>query len=442
MLKFFNGLSGRIIIGMILGVIVGVYIQANAITPQEVEFNDIPEYKQVLQQVPQYLDMLGKMFLNLMNMCIPFLIFGSIVMSVSSLDLKEFKTIGGKTLLLFLITTACASFFAVGVSYFLPFAQDPEQAAKAIASATQSTAHMGVKDIILNFFPSNVFKAFATPIVLQVIVFGCLFGLCLNMLKDTVPGVSTLLEVTLAFRAVIMKIITMVMYIAPIGIFGILSSTVATKGLDTLISLGQVLLYITLINIAFLILYFLYISVRYGLSLTMLIKKCANVIIFAVTTTSTAMCLPVAMQDAKRLGVKEKLSNFILPLGNSLNTNGGPITNVVIIIAAMSLTGTPMSTAFYILLGIYATIAAFGNPGVIGGALVSLAVVCDLAGVPLEVAVIFFGVDYFLGITRVPCNIMGSVFCSIMMAKKRGEFDKDIFNTPLDVLIKQEKANA
>ncbi|WP_392559690.1 hypothetical protein [Orbus mooreae] len=65
--------------------------------------------------------------------------------------------------------------------------------------------------------------------------------------------------------------------------------------------------------------------------------------------------------------------------------------------------------------------------------------VCDLAGVPLEVAVIFFGVDYFLGITRVPCNIMGSVFCSIIMAKKRGEFDKEIFNTPLEQLMKQEQ---
>lgn len=423
-LKFLNGLSGRIIIGMILGVIVGLLIQ---------------EFKAdhaILGSMAQYLDMLGKMFLNLMNMCIPFLIFGSIVMSVSSLDLKEFGAVGGRTLLLFLITTACASFLAVIIVYFLPFATDPAAAAAALAKETvhQDTS---LKSIILNFFPSNVFVAFTKPVVLQVIVFGCLFGLCINMLKETVPGVSTLLEVTLAFRSVIMKIITIVMHIAPFGIFGIISFTIADKGLDTLISLGQVLLYVTLINIVFLILYFLYISIRYGLSLNMLIKKCSNVIIFAMTTTSTAMSLPIAMQDTKYLGVKEKLSNFILPLGNSLNTNGGPITNVVIIVAAMSLSGTPMDMTFYILLGVYATIAAFGNPGVIGGALVSLAVVCDLAKVPLDVAVIFFGVDYFLGITRVPCNIIGSVFCSVMMAKKRGEFDKDVFNTPLQDLMKQ-----
>ncbi len=420
-IKFFKGLSGKIIIGMILGIIVGLLFQ---------------EFK--LQEYAIYLDMLGKIFLNLMNMCIPFLIFGSIVMSVSSLDLKEFGTVGGKTLLLFLITTACASFYAVLVSYFLPFAQDTAMAEAAIANATTHGGGQNVVGIILNFFPSNVFRAFSTPIVLQVIVFGIFFGLCINMLKDTTPGVQTLLEVTLAFRAVIMKTITLIMHIAPYGIFGILSSTVATKGMDTLMSLGQVLIYITIINITFLCLYFLYISIRYGLSLGMLFKKCSRIIIFAVTTTSTAMCLPIAMEDVKTLGVKEKLSNFILPLGNSLNTNGGPITNVVIIIAAMSLTGTPMNTTFYILLGIYATIAAFGNPGVIGGALVSLAVVCDLAGVPIEVAVIFFGVDYFLGITRVPCNIMGSVFCCIMMAKKRGEFDKDVFNTSLEELAKKQ----
>lgn len=418
-LKFLNGLSGRIIIGMILGVIFGLVLGKDA----------------------DVFGIFGKMFLNLMNMCIPFLIFGSIVMSVSSLDLKEFRTIGGKTLLLFLITTACAAFLAVIVGAVVPFNTDEAQAAAALAAGTQGSA-MGVSDIILNFFPSNIFKSFGTPIVLQVIVFGCFFGISINLLKDTVPGVSTLLEVTLAFRAIIMKIITMVMYIAPIGIFGILASTIGTKGLDTLISLGQVLLYITIINILFLVLYFLYISLRYRLSLSMLIKKCSRVLIIAVTTTSTAMCLPVAMEDAKYLGVKEKLSNFILPLGNSLNTNGGPITNVIIIIAAMALQGKTgeMTMTWYILLGVYATIAAFGNPGVIGGALVSLAVVCDLAGVPIEVAVIFFGVDYFLGITRVPCNIMGSVFCCIMMSNKFKEFDRETFEKSLDELAKPKEA--
>lgn len=422
-INFFKTLSGQIVLGMILGVIVGLIFQ-----------------KYGLQEYALYLDMLGKMFLNLMNMCIPFLIFGSIVLSVASLDLKEFGSVGGKTLLLFLITTACASFLAVTISYFLPFNVDPEQAQAAISSAVNTdkiSAGQNIVNIILNFFPSNVFRAFATPIVLQVIVFGVLFGLCINMLQDTTPGVKTLLEITLAFRAIIMKIITMVMHIAPYGIFGILSATIATKGLDTLISLGQVLLYITMINILFFVLYTLYISVRYGLNLGMLIKKIARTFIVSITTTSTAMSLVPAMQDVPKMGVKEKISNFVLPLGNSLNTNGGPITNVVIIIAAMALTGQEMTLTFYLLLGVYATIAAFGNPGVIGGALVSLAVVCDLAGVPIEVAVIFFGVDYFLGITRVPCNIMGSVYCSIIMAHKRGEFDKDVFNTPLEELEKK-----
>lgn len=422
----FNKLSGRIIVGMIMGILVGVFIQYYQ--------TDYP----FLQHIPPYLEMLGQIFLNLMNMCIPFLIFGSIVMSISSLELNEFKSIGKSTLFLFLITTGAASFFAVLIAYFLPFSQDPIAVAKAMAN-TEPVLHKSIKEIILNFFPSNIIDAFLKPNVLQVIVFACLFSVCINILKKSVPTVINLLNVTLAFNAVIMKIITLIMYIAPIGIFGILSSTLATKGFETLLSLGQVLLYITLINILFLVFYFCYISIRYRLNLVILIKKCTNMIIFCITTTSTIMCLPIAMDDAKYLGIRPKLSNFILPLGNSLNTNGSPITNVIMIVAAVSLSGTPINLPFYLLLGVYATIASFGNPGIIGGAFISLAVVCDLSGVPLEVAVIFFGIDYFLGITRVPCNILGSIFCSIIMAKKRGEFNEQIFNTPLEELIKQSK---
>ncbi len=204
--------------------------------------------------------------------------------------------------------------------------------------------------------------------ILQIIVFALFYGVCINLLLESTPKVQILLDVTLAFRSVIMKTISLVMYYAPIGIFGIIASTVGTKGSDSIKSIGLVLVYITLINIAFFMLYTLYISLRYRLNLSMLLKKSARLIIFAATTTSTALSLTVALEDMKYLGVKERLSNFVLPLGSSLNTNGGPITNVIVAIATVHLFQIDVDSTFYIMLGIYATIAAFGNPGVIGGA--------------------------------------------------------------------------
>lgn len=438
--SFFKTLSGKIVIGLTLGIIVGVILEAMKAPMPEGQVSaevlaSIQSQNATILQIANYLQMLGQIFLNLMNMCVPFLIFGSIVMSVSSLDLKEFKIMGGKTLLLFFVTTAAASYLAVLLGLVLPFNFDASllDGSQAVTATT-----LTVKEIILGFFPSNVFVAFTKPIVLQVIIFGCLFGLCMNLLKDNTPGVSELLTVTLAFRSVIMKIITLVMYIAPIGIFGILSSTIAINGLGLLKSLGLVLVYITVVNVLFFVLYTLFISIRYGLSLGMLLKKCSRVIIFAATVTSTALSLPLAMEDTKTLGVKEKISNFILPLGNSLNTNGGPITNVIIAIAAVNLMNIPVGVEFYIMLGLYATIAAFGNPGVIGGALVSLFVVFDLVGLPKEAAVIFFGLDYFYGITRVVLNVMGSIYVSVMVAHSQGEFDKKVFETSLDDLAKQK----
>lgn len=413
-INYFKTLSGRILIGVILGIIVGSV------------FGDKAANVKVL----------GDIFLNLMNMCVPFLIFGSIVMSVSALDLKDFRAIGGKALLLFLITTAAASFFAVGVGLLLPYAIDPAVAQQSVANTVVNK--IGVADVILNFFPKNVFAAFAAPFILQIIVFALFFGVCINLLRESTPKVEILLDVTLAFRSVIMKTISLVMYYAPIGIFGIIGSTVGTKGADSIKSIGLVLVYITLINIAFFLLYTLYISLRYRLNISMLLKKSARLIVFAATTTSTALSLTVALEDMKYLGVKERLYNFVLPLGSSLNTNGGPITNVIVAIATIHLFQINVDSTFYIMLGIYATIAAFGNPGVIGGALVSMIVVFDLVGLPHEAAMLFFGLDAFYGITRVVLNIMGSFYCCIMMANSRGEFDRETFNTSLEDLMNEE----
>ncbi|MGL4859230.1 MAG: dicarboxylate/amino acid:cation symporter [Enterobacteriaceae bacterium] len=410
-INYFKSLSGRILIGVILGIIVGV----------------------VFGEKAGHTKILGDIFLNLMNMCVPFLIFGSVVMSVSTFDLKEFRSIGGRTLLLFLITTAAASFFSVAVGVALPYTIDQTIAQQDIAMVAVNK--MGVSEVILNFFPKNIFVSFSTPFILQIIVFALFYGISINLLMESTPQVKTLLDATLAFRSVVMKIISLVMYYAPVGIFGIIASTVGTKGADSIKSLGLVLLYITLVNIAFFILYTLYMSLRYRLSLAMLLTKSARLIVFAATTTSTALSLTVAMEDTKYLGVKEKISNFILPLGSSLNTNGGPITNVIVAIATVHLFQIDVDTTFYIMLGLYATIAAFGNPGVIGGALVSMIVVFDLVGLPHEAAMLFFGLDAFYAVTRVVLNIMGSVYCCIMMAHSRGEFDRETFNTSLDNLM-------
>lgn len=415
-INYFKSLSGRIVIGVCIGLILGV----------------------VMGESAAHFKILGDIFLRLMNMCVPFLIFGSIVMSVASLDLKDFRTIGGKALLLFFITTAAASFFSLGAGLLLPFGFGGEAGATAIVP---EVASISAQQIILGFFPNNVFEAFTKPYILQIIVFGLFYGIGINLLQDSVPGVKTLLDVTLAFRSIIMKTISLIMYIAPIGIFGIIANVVGTKGPQVIGSLGLVLLYISLVNIAFFVLYTLYISVRYRLSLSMLLSKTQRLIIFAATTTSTALSLTVAMEDIKNLGVKEKLSNFVLPLGSSLNTNGGPITNVIIGIAAIHLFNIPADTTLYIMLAVYATIAAFGNPGVIGGALVSLFVVFDLVGLPREAAVLFFGLDAFYGITRVVLNICGSFYCCIIMANSRGEFDRETFETSLDDLMKEKSSN-
>ncbi|MBS7827878.1 dicarboxylate/amino acid:cation symporter [Wohlfahrtiimonas chitiniclastica] len=420
--RFLTTASGKILLGLVLGIIIGVGLLSLK--------NTSPRWTECVLQSAGYLHMLGQIFMNLMYMCVPFLIFGSVVMSVSSVHLEEFKRLGIQTLWLFFMATALSATLAILISTLLPFQFDVE-VVKAVKASHM--ASLTIQEIVLGFFPNNVFTAFTQPSILQIIVFSCLFGACINLLRDVTPNVEALLNVTLAFRSVVLKMISLIMKVAPIAVFGIVSSTIVIHGLGTLKTLGMVLVYITALNVLFFLLYTLFICLRYRLSPAILLKKSARVMIFAGSITSTALSLPLAMDSSRNLGVSKKVTNFVLPLGNSLNTNGGPITNVIIVIAVAHCANLEMTLSFYVMLGIYATIASLGNPGVLGGALVSLLMLFDLVGLPKEAALIFFSLDYFYAITRVIVNVMGNIYASIILAHAQGEFDREVFESSKEI---------
>lgn len=399
------GLAQKIIIGSIAGIITGYLLSENAV----------------------YLKFIGDIFLRLVKMCVPLLIFCSIVQSTGSLDIKDLGKLGSQTLLTFVISTTIAAILSV----FSVIMIHPSVTLEALSN---SPAYGGAIpsgdfiDVLVNFIPENAFAAFANGTIIQIIVFGIFFGVGISLLSAD-KGVKSILAGVTSVRNITMKVITLIMSFAPIGIFAMLADIVGTAGTKILGSLAQVVILVTAVDIAFFLLFSIYVCIRCQLNLRMLLKKIARIVTISTTTTSSTMALPTALVDThKRLGVSERISDFILPLGNAINTNGAPISNIISAVVCARMYNIPLDTQNYVMITIYAIISSFGNPGVPGGGIVSLAVVFQMAGLPMEGIAIFAGLDYFYSLTRATLNIMGSVYSAVLVAHKNKELDKDIFN--------------
>ena len=400
------GLSGRIVLGSIIGLILGFILKENAGS----------------------LAFLGDIFLRSVKMCVPLLIFCSIVEATASLPLHELKNIGFKTLGVFFVTTSLASVLTVlAVKVFPPVLTIAPPATGAYETTIPDTSFAAT---IVSFIPDNALKALSDGVIVQIIVFAVLFGVSVNILKSEFQEVDRIYGLVLGLRKIVMKIVTIIMYYAPIGISAMLANITGTSGMEALKSLGQVLLIVSILDIIFYLLYTFYLSIRYQLSPIKIVKNSSSVLLMALTTTSSAVSLPVALEDVpKKMGVNAKISNFVLPLGSALNTNGAPITNITCAVACASVFGIELNMNNLIMLGVYAVVASFGNPGVPGGGIVSMAIVFQMIGIPIEGVAIFAGLDYFFSLTRAPLNIIGNVYSSLIVGNKMKEFDKEIFNS-------------
>lgn len=402
------GLAQKIIIGSVLGIVLGLVLGENA----------------------GYLKFIGDIFLRLVKMCVPLLIFCSIVQSTGTLDIKDLGKLGRQTVITFVTSTTIAAILSVIAVVIV----NPNVSLEGLSN---SEAYGGViptgnfTDVLVKFVPENIFAAFSEGIIIQIILFGVFFGICLSILSATEPGVKSVLNAVISIRKVTMKVVTGCMGFAPIGIGAMLADIVGTTGTEILGSLAQVVILVTVVNIIFFLLFSIFIAVKCRLSMGKLFQNISRIVIMSTTTTSSAMTLPTALIDTPaRLGVSQRISDFILPLGNAINTNGAPISNIISAVVCARMYDIPFTTQHYVMLVIYAVLSSFGNPGVPGGGIVSLAVVFQMIGLPMEGIAIFAGLDYFYSLTRATLNVMGSVYASVFVADINGELDRDSFNAP------------
>lgn len=240
---------------------------------------------------------------------------------------------------------------------------------------------------------------------------------------------SQLAKTIVDFNEVILTIIRYVMITAPIGIFALISSTISNLGVQIILPLLKYLTVYAFATLLFLLLWILFITLYARVNPLRLVKNMKNMSVTALATTSSAITLPVAMDETRnKLGLSDRITNLVLPLGMSLNSNGSAMHMAITVTAISQMYNIEFGVQQIFYAAIAATFISLGNAVVPGAGLVSLAIIVPQMGLPIESIAIFAGVEWFVGMLRTILNVNSDVYTAIVVAKSVDELDYDIFN--------------
>ncbi|EGO8792843.1 dicarboxylate/amino acid:cation symporter [Enterococcus faecalis] len=395
----------QIAIAVVVGILVGLLIPASG----------------------NYLKIVGDVFLRLMQMAIPILILGQIVQAVGSINPKELTSLGGRTIAVFGISSLAAALWGVLMAVIF----NPGYGVKmtGFQDASIKAQEISITDTILNFVPKNIFDSLTQGSIIQIIVFALFFGLALNKYLQSHPE-TQLFQIIVYFNEVIITVIRYVMYLAPLGIFALIASTISHLGLQIILPLVKYLLVYGLGTILFLGIWILVITLYCKVSPLRLITNMKNMSVMALATTSSAITLPVALEETEtKLGLSKRITNLVLPLGMSLNSNGSAMHMAFTVMTIAQMYQLDFDITKMIYLAITATFVSLANAVVPGAGLVSLAVIVPQMGLPIESIAIFAGVEWFVGMLRTILNVNSDVYSAILVAKSVDEIDYTVFNS-------------
>lgn len=370
-----------------------------------------------------YIKPIGTIFLNLIKMVVVPLVIFSIMCGVISLsDVKKVGSIGGKTILFYLITTAFAvciglifaNVMNVGANYSLP-TSDLSYEAKEAPSFI---------DTIVNIFPSNFVSPMVEANMLQVIVIALILGFGVIAVGSKAKPVS---DFVFAMNEVMMKVIHGIICFAPFGVFGLITPVVVENGPDVLMPL------LWLIVVAYVAM-FVHLFVVYStmvktigrISPLTFFKGIAPAFAFAFSSASSVGTLPINMECTRKMGAREESTSFILPLGATINMDGTAIYQGVCAVFIAQVFGIDLTFGQQLMVVLTTVLASIGTAGVPGSGMIMLAMVLQSVGLPVEGIALVAGVDRILDMLRTALNITGDSACCLCVdsIEKRREAKK------------------
>ena len=415
-------LSSKILVGMSAGIIVGLLFNA-------LGGSDPDESVLITWIVENIFDVIGKIFVVSLKLLVVPLVFFSLVCGSASMgeDIKMGQ-VAIKTILLYLLTTA----IAVSIALLVANIVDPGVGINTgtIDSFEVKTAP-SVKEVLIGIFPDNPFRAMVDGNMLQIIVFAILVGVAI--LKTGDPG-KTVLRGCVLINEVIMKMVFMLINLAPYGVFCLLAKLFTREGFSAIVNLAiyfSTIVFVLSFHAAVIYSAILYIFT--GLNPLKLFKNMRPAMLFAFSTSSSNATIPVTLTTARnRLGADNSIASFTIPLGATVNMDGTAIMQGIATVFIAQAYGLELSMTQYVSVVATATLASIGTAGVPGVGLITLAMVLQQVGLPVEGIGLIIGVDRLLDMLRTVVNISGDGMVTTVVASSEKRLDRAVFNSSED----------
>lgn len=414
----------KILIGMLLGIITGLALGPSAgLVDREVSYI-----------IGEWLALPGYIFLALLQMIVIPLVFASIIRGIAAgEDMDQLRQVGLRTVGYFLATTAFAILIGLGLALLIGpgnyissemvqqtlgtgASADVNTTVSTPVSAPVATDIADVPAMITTILPTNPLGALATGQMLPVVIFSIIIGVALVSMA---PAQSKpLLELLGSLQEVSMTIVRWSMLLAPLAVFGLMCKFTINLGIDALLGM---LVYVGTVLLGLLLLLMTYVVIVYAVSRKgpiTFIRSIRDVLLLAFSTSSSAAVMPLSIKTAEeKVGVRPSISQFVIPLGATINMNGTALYQSIAAVFLAQVFGVELGFGALLLLMITVVGASIGTPSTPGVGIVILAMILSSVGIPTAGIALIIGVDRILDMSRTAVNVTGDIVTCVVMDK-------------------------
>lgn len=410
------GLAWQILIALVLGILVGAILH-----------NQIESREWLVSNV---LSPAGDIFIRLIKMVVVPIVISTLIVGIAGVgDAKKLGRIGLKTIIYFEVITTVAIIVGITLANVFQPGQGIDMSALTVVDISQyektteqvqSGSHSLVSTI-LSLIPANVFASMAKGDMLPIIFFSVLFGLGLSSLPKETK--EPLLNVFKAVSESMFKVTHMIMRYAPIGVFGLISVTVANFGFASLIPLAKLVILVYAAILFFALVILGTVARLCKLRIWTLIRILKDELILAYSTASSETVLPRIIEKMEAYGAPKSITSFVVPTGYSFNLDGSTLYQSIAAIFIAQLYGIELSIGQEIILVLTLMVTSKGIAGVPGVSFVVLLATLGSVGIPLEGLAFIAGVDRILDMARTALNVVGNALAVLVIAKWEHQFD-------------------
>jgi DAACS family dicarboxylate/amino acid:cation (Na+ or H+) symporter len=410
-------LTGKIIAAMAAGIAVGIVLNlvGDALGPVTGFLVD------------GVLLVVGRIFVAALQMMVVPLVLTSLVCGVISMsDVRALGRLGIKTFALYLATTAIALIIALSLATAISpgegFALDTD-------AAYEPRPAPPLTQVIIDLIPTNPIQALAEGEMLQIIVFAILHGFAMNLAGAAGERVG---RVFVDLNEIIIKMVLLVIRTAPLGVFALLTQTFATQGFGALSQLAGYAIAVVLALVLHVAITYTALLKLAGLNVRRFFVKMRTAMTFAFSTSSSSATIPVTLETVEhKLGVRNSIASFTIPLGATINMDGTAIMQGVATVFIANAYGIDLSIADFMTVILTATLPSIGTAAVPSAGLVMLAIVLQQVGLPVEGIGIILGIDRLLDMLRTAVNITGDATVTCVVARTEQALHQATFDDPL-----------